>query len=60
MSRRVGLRDPDRLGAKPDGFSRWLFAILNAEPSDDLHDLYPGTGAVTESWDAYRRQLVIP
>jgi hypothetical protein len=44
-------------GAKPDRVCRWLFEVLGLEPNDELVDLFPGTGAVTRSWDAWRRQL---
>jgi hypothetical protein len=37
------------VGAKPEGFCRWLFEVLNIHPGDELIDLYPGTGIVTES-----------
>jgi hypothetical protein len=38
------------VGAKPEGFSMWLFEILGAEPSDDFIDLFPGTGMVAAAW----------
>lgn len=28
----------------------WLFRLLGAEPEDDLFDLFPGTGIVSECW----------
>jgi hypothetical protein len=37
-------------GAKPDGFSFWLFDLLGMEATDELDDLFPGTGAVTRAW----------
>lgn len=40
-------------GAKPRGFCRWIFAILNAEPGDVLDDLFPGTGAVAAAWEEW-------
>ena len=40
-------------GAKPEEFCHWLFEVLGAEPGDALEDLYPGTGAVTKSWNTY-------
>ena len=43
-------------GAKPQGFCFWIFALLGAQPGDDLADLYPGTGAVSHAWDAWQRQ----
>jgi hypothetical protein len=46
------------VGAKPPEFCFWMFALLGMDNSDDLADLYPGTGVVTESWKFWRsRQL---
>lgn len=47
------------VGAKPDGFCRWLFAAMGLRPCDELHDLFPGSGAVQRAWDAYRFQGVL-
>ncbi len=44
------------VGAKPVGFCLWLFDCLGAEPGDDLHDLFPGTGAVGEAWRIFRER----
>ncbi len=43
-------------GAKPEAVCRWLFEVMGCEPTDELHDLYPGTGAVSAAWDAWRAQ----
>jgi hypothetical protein len=43
------------VGVKPDGFSYWLFSVLGLYPDDVFHDLYPGTGAVTEAWESWRK-----
>lgn len=37
-------------GAKPRNFCRWVFSLLNALPGDTLHDLFPGSGAVSAAW----------
>lgn len=37
-------------GAKPERFCFWLFDLLGASPSDEFHDMFPGTGAVSEAW----------
>lgn len=37
-------------GAKPRDFCRWVFGVLNAQPGDNLVDLFPGTGAVGAAW----------
>ena len=40
-------------GVKPDAFSLWLFEVLNLQPGDELHDLFPGTGAISRAWKHY-------
>lgn len=45
------------VGAKPEAVGRWLFEVAGCEPQDELDDLYPGTGAVSRAWDAWRSQL---
>jgi hypothetical protein len=42
-------------GAKPYGFCRWIFQVLNMERGDRLDDLFPGTRAVTEAWKRYKQ-----
>jgi hypothetical protein len=44
------------VGAKPEAFCRWLFAFLGARPGDEMVDLFPGSGAVSEAWAAWSRQ----
>jgi hypothetical protein len=44
-------------GAKPAAVCNWLFEMLGAEPDDELDDLFPGSGAVSRAWDAWRAQL---
>ena len=44
-------------GAKPEGFSFWLFALLGMRLGDELVDMFPGTGGVTSAWEAYQRQF---
>jgi hypothetical protein len=43
-------------GAKPRDFCWWLFALLGAEPGDEFHDLFPGSGAITEAWEGWCRR----
>jgi hypothetical protein len=43
-------------GAKPEGFCRWVFDLLGAAPDDEFDDLFPGSGAVSRAWDAFRAQ----
>lgn len=37
-------------GAKPRGFARWIFEILNLQQGDEFEDLFPGTNAVGVAW----------
>jgi hypothetical protein len=41
-------------GAKPEAVCRWCFEVVGAEPTDELDDLFPGTGAVTRAWRAFQ------
>jgi hypothetical protein len=43
-------------GAKPEAVCRWCFEVMGAEIGDGLDDLFPGSGAVTRAWDAWRAQ----
>lgn len=40
-------------GAKPEAFCEWVLNLLNAQPGDELVDLYPGTGVMSRV--AHRR-----
>lgn len=33
-------------GAKPREFCDWVMDVLNVQPEDEMHDLFPGSGAV--------------
>lgn len=41
-------------GAKPAKVCFWAFEVVGAIPSDEMSDMYPGSGAVTRAWDAWR------
>lgn len=43
-------------GVKPDQFCHWLFGLLGLEQGDEMVDLFPGSGAVSGAWEAWRRQ----
>ena len=43
-------------GAKPPGFTRYVLDLLNAEPDDEIVDLFPGSGAVSDEVDVWRKQ----
>lgn len=47
----------DVTGAKPRAFCEWLFRAMGLGPEDELHDLYPGSGAVTQAWEQWSNQL---
>jgi hypothetical protein len=38
-------------GAKPEAFGEWLISVWNAQPGDMLSDLYPGSGAISATWE---------
>jgi hypothetical protein len=46
-------------GAKPETFCLWLFNLLGAQPTDEFHDLFPGSGAVSRAWEAFASQARI-
>lgn len=46
-------------GQKPRPVCEWIFALIGAKPDDELVDIFPGSGAVTRAWDAWRRQTTI-
>jgi hypothetical protein len=43
-------------GQKPEEFCFWLFDLLGCRPGDELHDLFPGSGAVSAAWERWQRQ----
>lgn len=47
-------------GAKPEAVCHWAFEIAAARPDDELHDLFPGTGAVTKAWQTWRGKFALP
>jgi hypothetical protein len=44
-------------GSKPEAFCYWLFAAAGLAADDEFHDLFPGSGAVSRAWEAWRSQL---
>ena len=38
-------------GVKPDAFSLWLFELFNMRRGDTFADLFPGSGAVSKTWE---------
>lgn len=47
-------------GAKPYEFCAWLFDVLGMCPDDELADLFPGSGAVAEAWEAWKQGGPMP
>jgi len=47
-------------GAKPEKVCHWAFEMLGARPEDELVDMFPGTGAVTEAWRTWRGLFALP
>lgn len=52
-----GAVERDFKGGKPRALCNWIFAAMGLQPDDELDDLFPGTGAVSAAWDAWRSQL---
>lgn len=45
-------------GAKPHPVCRWAFEMVGANPDDDLIDLFPGTNAVSNAWQDWKRDVI--
>lgn len=41
-------------GAKPEGFSFWLFNLMGLTRHDEFVDIFDGSGVVTEAWGRWR------
>lgn len=41
------------IGEKPEAFAHWVFAAAGMTKEDELHDLFPGSGAITRAWETY-------
>lgn len=41
-------------GAKPERVCFWIFQLMGLEPDDELVDLFPGTGAVSQAWSKWK------
>jgi hypothetical protein len=53
---RTGFGRNQIAGQKPPEFARWTFALLGAQPGDELDDLFPGSGSVAHVWQEYESQ----
>lgn len=47
------LPDGSVIGRKPRAFCWWLFEVMGLRPGDQLDDLFPGNGAVTDAWERW-------
>ena len=45
-------------GVKPEKVVWWCLEMVGAEPDDELHDLFPGSGAVTQAWDTWKNEVM--
>jgi hypothetical protein len=45
------------IGAKPERFVWWVLAALGVQRDDEFIDLFPGSGAVSRAWEAWRSQI---
>lgn len=41
------------LGRKPQAFALWVFELLGLRPADEFVDLFPGSGAVADAYQAW-------
>ena len=55
----TGISNNGFKGSKPAAMLFWLFDVLNLEPTDEFHDLFPGSGAVTHAWERWRDRVEI-
>jgi len=53
----TGISNNGFKGSKPDALIFWIFEVLNLEPTDEFHDLFPGSGAVTRAWEQWRDRV---
>lgn len=47
-------------GAKPEKVCHWAFELVGACPGDDLHDMFPGSGAVARAWTTWEGKFTLP
>lgn len=48
-------------GQKPRTFCEWVIRCLGADrDEDELVDIFPGTGIMGETWQAWKQQLELP
>lgn len=42
------------IGEKPAAFAHWVFAAAGLMATDQVDDLFPGSGAISRAWESYR------
>lgn len=47
-------------GAKPERVCAWVFQIMGMQANDELDDIFPGTGAVTDAWNKWKAMTPSP
>ena len=47
-------------GAKPEKVCHWIFSMLGAEATDEMVDVFPGSGSVTRAWATYTQSPLFP
>ena len=47
------------IGRKPPEWVEWVLEALSFDPADEVVDLFPGSGAVTEAICAYRTRCLV-
>ena len=47
-------------GAKPEKVCHWAFEMVGARPDDELDDMFPGSGAVTDAWQSWQKLFLLP
>jgi hypothetical protein len=45
-------------GVKPEKVVWWCLEMLGAETADELVDIFPGTGAVQDAWEAWKTEVL--
>lgn len=46
-------------GVKPEKWCHWLFGVMGLRPGDELHDLFPGSGAITRAWESWCPPMLV-
>lgn len=47
----IAVRRDRFVGAKPQAFCNWIFAMMGMQCGDSMEDIFPGTGAVGNAWE---------